>query len=107
MNKEPTSTQTDAIEQLRAAMTADFAPYVARIREDFRRLYKLVYLHEVTDAGLALPQGSTYDVREVAGDILRAVVDLTHAHLEDFLVTVASTFLPNTDEQTLKINDCA
>jgi hypothetical protein len=38
---------------------------------------------------------------DASGDILRAAVVLTHAHLEDFLRTVASVFLPMADEQTL------
>ena len=67
---------------------AEFKPYIILISEGLERCITLV-------------TGSKKAEKEIASDILRAVVVLNHAYLEDFLRTLALAFLPTADEKAL------
>lgn len=73
---------------LEAGAERDFKPYVNLIVESLGRCMKLVTESEKTE-------------KEMSSEMLRAVVVLNHAYLEDFLRTLALAFLPNADEKTL------
>jgi hypothetical protein len=73
------------------------APYLRYAKENHERARRLgnIYLERLRKYGLVKT------ARDGSEDILRAVVVFTHASLEDFLRTLAETFLPYANEQTL------
>jgi RiboL-PSP-HEPN len=75
----------------------EIAPYSKYIEESSKRAHRLInmYIARLKKRGLAK---SAQDGSE---DILRAVIVLTHASLEDFLRTLAETFLPLANEEAL------
>jgi len=66
----------------------DFRPYVERIGDSVRRSLNLIARTEQADT-------------ETAAEILRAVVVLNHAYLEDFLRNLALALLPLAGEEAL------
>jgi hypothetical protein len=66
---------------------ADFEPYVNLIAESLGRCMKLVTAAKAEN--------------EMSSEILRAVVVLNHAYLEDFMRTLALAFLPTANETAL------
>jgi hypothetical protein len=89
---------SDSSNRVRDALNADLAPYTARLAEGVERLNKLLSTAQHLNDPLSLVGSLT---REAEGDILRAVVVLMHAYLEDFLRTVARALLPIGDERVL------
>jgi hypothetical protein len=85
----------EAIKLVQAAMAATLKPYFERMRGGLLRVVTLV-----VTAKAGLKRGNPRD-KTTAEDILRAAVVLNHAHLEDFLRTIASTLLPAADESRL------
>ena len=73
---------------LEEAAKRDFEPYLKQIADGFTRSFALV-----EEAGKIN--------RPIWGDMLRAVVVLNHAYLEDFLRTLAIAFLPIAGEKAL------
>lgn len=73
---------------LEEAAKREFEPYVKQIAEGFKRSFALV-----EEAGKIEPP--------IWGDMLRAVVVLNHAYLEDFLRTLAVALLPTAGEKAL------
>jgi hypothetical protein len=66
----------------------ELKPYLTLLQKGITRCMNLV-----EEAKNAKP--------ETSADMLRAVVVLNHAHLEDFLRTIAASFLPRADENAL------
>jgi hypothetical protein len=93
--------QTDVQEQLRAAIRSDLKPYFDRLKETFGRLFHLLEFFENVEKGVITFSECSVDASQLSGDMLRAAVVFAHAHLEDFLRTLAFAYLPATDEQTL------
>jgi hypothetical protein len=83
------------IEAVQAAIAAAIQPYTERMKAGILRI---VMLASTAKAGL-----DTNDPlnKTTAEDILRAAVVLIHAHLEDFLRTIAGVLLPVGDESFL------
>jgi hypothetical protein len=75
------------VKYLERGAKTDFEPYVNLIGEGFDRCMKLVIAAE--------PEN------EMSSEILRAVVVLNHAYLEDFMRTLALSFLPTANESAL------
>jgi hypothetical protein len=73
---------------MEAAVERDFKPYLKLIMENFDRSMNLIKQADEMK-------------NETSGEILRAVVVLNHAYLEDFLRTLALAFLPTADERVL------
>jgi HAMP domain-containing protein len=74
--------------------------YIDRVLESVRRVSDLLRLaHEVEATTFHVTFSSNSG--PPAQDILRAAVVLTHAHLEDFLRTMARALLPLADSRTL------
>jgi hypothetical protein len=83
-----TEAESAKVRFMRIAME-DLKPWVELMNDNFKRLYPLTQL-----------AGGMED-RKTAEDILRAVVVLQHAYLEDFLRTIAAALLPVGDERCL------
>jgi hypothetical protein len=73
---------------VKRASERDLKPYLKLIGESFQRCMTLV--EESGKVG-----------KDISGDILRSVVVLNHAYLEDYLRTLAQVFLPNANENVL------
>jgi hypothetical protein len=73
---------------LKRAAEVHFKPYLQQISEGVQRAMKLIEAAGKTD-------------KETSEEILRAVVVLNHAYLEDFLRSVALWLLPIAGEETL------
>jgi RiboL-PSP-HEPN len=86
---------SEAVKMLQAAVAATFAPYIVRMKGGLQRLAGLIL---VAKGGLSR---NDPDDKATAEDILRAAVVLIHAHLEDFLRTLAGALLPAGDESCL------
>ena len=83
-----------------AAMHAFMEKYLERAAErDLKPYLKL--MSESFDRTMGLVQEADRMKNELSNEILRAAVVLNHAYLEDFLRTLALTFLPIADEKTL------
>lgn len=87
-NEVPLTEHREFMEDLGKQFQKELKPYVDLMAMGIGRATKLI------DAAIKSPS-------ETSGDILRAVVVLNHAYLEDLLRTVASVFLPVADEGTL------
>jgi RiboL-PSP-HEPN len=85
---------TEAFQTLLKRQTSPHSKYVAENTSRLRRLLD-IYLSRLKRRGFVK---SAHDGSE---DILRAIVVLTHASLEDFLRTLAVTFLPFANEEVL------
>jgi hypothetical protein len=75
-------------------------PYYIDINVAFKRAHRLAN-HATKFVRDAATPFLSHARRELADDILRSVVVLTHAQLEDFLRTMGKTFLPTRDEKAL------
>jgi hypothetical protein len=75
------------VKYLEKGAKTDFEPYVNLIGESLGRCWKLVTASEADN--------------EMSHEILRAVVVLNHAYLEDFMRTLALAFLPTANENAL------
>jgi hypothetical protein len=82
------SVREKAIHAYAEKAQADFKPHVMVIAESLERCMKLV-------------MESNKAEKEIASEILRAVVVLNHAYLEDFMRTLVLAFLPTADEEAL------
>lgn len=99
---DPAPGQNESAEmRLHDAVERDLQPYFATIEENFRRLSQLVDMYLSIDQAHILPEEVSTKLKNRSGDLLRAVVVYTHAYLEDFLRTLASVFLPGSNERTL------
>ena len=87
--------RSEAIKAFQALVEATIKPYIERMKGGLQRLTLLV---AAAKAGL-----DTTDPlhKTTAEDILRAAAVLIHAHLEDFLRTIAGALLPAGDEGCL------
>ncbi len=74
---------------LEAALEKEIGPYMDLLMENFDRAIGLVQASK------------TISDRNTSQDILRAIVVLNHAYLEDLLRTIASKLLPSQDEPAL------
>ena len=74
---------------LERAVERDLKPYLRLISENFNRTMSLVQEADRLKA-------------EISSEILRAVIVLNHAYLEDFLRTLAFAFLPIAGEKALE-----
>jgi len=88
-------------EELLAVVTGIMRPYVSQQAEGLNRIARLVELAERISAPGAIFSILGKDAENAAQDVLRAAVVLTHAHLEEFLRTVARVLLPEGDEACL------
>jgi RiboL-PSP-HEPN len=80
---------------LKEAVKEDIAPYIDHMQEGFKRTERLVNL---AVAYVKPREEGAGERRETSDDILRSVVVLTHAYLEDFLRTLARALLPIASE---------
>lgn len=98
---DPTSNiETKLLQQVTDALRLEMEPYYKRLKQDFERLKALVSLSiELRTPPITLAE--QIDVAESSDDVLRAAVVLAHAHLEEFLRTLAAIFLPIANEQVL------
>jgi hypothetical protein len=90
-----TAQHSKAIEAIQTTVAVTIKPYVERMKGGLLRVVELIV---VAKAGL---HSNNLSDKVTAEDILRAAVVLLHAHLEDFLRTVASALLPAGDESCL------
>jgi RiboL-PSP-HEPN len=72
-------------------------PYLQHVTENSDRALRLINMYIARLHKRSLAKAA----RDGSEDILRAVVVLTHASLEDFLRTLAERFLPYADEKIL------
>jgi hypothetical protein len=91
---------SDDEKRLVAALEKDLRPSLRDRGEVLTRLQRLVNL-ATTLKGAQGGAGSTAPSQIESDDILRAVVVFTHAYLEDFLRTLARSFLPLADKDIL------
>jgi hypothetical protein len=87
MSVTPPSLPPDLKARMEAAFLEDVIQYRQHIHEGLQRATRLVL--------------SSSDLGEMADEVLRAVVVLTHAYLEDFLRQLAQAILPTADESVL------
>jgi hypothetical protein len=91
----------DEQEQVKAALEGvikmQIDPYLQHITENSDRALRLINMYVTR----LRKRGLVKSTRDGSEDILRAVVVLIHASLEDFLRTLAERFLPYADEKTL------
>jgi hypothetical protein len=87
MSVTPPSLPPDLKARMEAAFLEDVIQYRQHINEGLQRATRLVL--------------SSSDLGEMADEVLRAVVVLTHAYLEDFLRQLAQAILPTADESVL------
>lgn len=88
-------TQREGMELAKAIVAQTIKPYIERAKGGLERTAALIAF-----ANRALDTSDPRQ-RNVVEDILRAVVVLIHAHLEDFLRTLAGALLPEGDESCL------
>jgi len=91
----------DRQEELLAVVTGIMRPYTEQQAEGLNRIARLVELAERISAPGVVLSLLGKDAENAAQDILRAAVILTHAHLEEFLRTMARVLLPEGDEACL------
>jgi hypothetical protein len=87
-------TQREGMELAKTIVADTIKPYIERVKGGLQRMHGLIAL------AARAPEDNPGD-RNIAEDILRAVVVLIHAHLEDFLRTLAGALLPAGDETCL------
>lgn len=88
-------------EQLRSAVSKILGPYVDQQTEGLSRIATLLSVALMILEPTSLPALTDPRKQDVAQDILRAAVVLIHAHLEEFLRTMARVLLPEADENCL------
>ncbi|MGB9236201.1 MAG: HEPN domain-containing protein [Terriglobales bacterium] len=89
--------QKEITASFEALVRQEMEPYIKHVTENHKRTLRLIRMYTARLGKLGLVKTR----RDGSEDILRAVVVLTHASLEDFLRTVAGLFLPYADEKIL------
>jgi hypothetical protein len=82
---------------VKAEFAAKIEPYIDRMKEGVLRVSQLL-----ATADIARADAHDRAHETAADDILRAAVVLIHAHVEDFLRTLAAALLPEGDASCLK-----
>lgn len=88
-------------ELLRSAIKKIIDPYMVQQGEGFERVARLLSLARRIHQPTSLSVLGDRSDQEAAQDILRAAVVLIHAHLEEFLRTMARVLLPEGNEACL------
>lgn len=87
-----------ALQKFKEYVNKDLEPYSKHTNEALDRAMRLLRV-SITDAlGKKVSDAASY---EASDDIIRAVVVLTHAYLEDFLRTLGGALLPLADGDVL------
>jgi len=86
---ELSTVELDAQNRFLTEVMLELRPWHERMVENFQRLLPLIRL------------ASELEDRDVAADILRSVVVLQHAYLEEFIRTVVVALLPLADSESL------
>lgn len=90
----------EVFEEFKQAVEKDLEPYMSQVTEGIDRALNLLGVANKLLASEA--DGAKLERSAAASeDIMRSVVVLTHAYLEDFLRTVGRNFLPIATEATL------
>ncbi len=93
----PRKEQKKIMASFEALVRQEMDPNIKHVTENHNRALRLIQMYTARLGKLGLVKTS----RDGSEDILRAVVVLTHASLEDCLRTVAGIFLPYAEEKVL------
>lgn len=93
----PPEEQKEIKASFEALVKQEMDPYIKHVTENHNRALRLIRMYTARLSKLGLVKTA----RDGSEDILRAVVVLTHASLEDFLRTIAGIFLPYAEDKVL------